>query len=143
MVCTACLVVNVSSVSVLTVEAGTSIHLDMTSLSAHLFCFFPATALAIGKLNFLLLCLEHSSYLRYPWVTSFQRGTQGDQKISNKIAQIMEKEAQTVAKPKNIKISSSKVNMKVPNIFIKPLLNSQNTNNKSKFLQKIAWAFKK
>jgi hypothetical protein len=55
-------------------------------------------------------------------VTSFQRGTQGDQKIGNKIAQIMEKEAQTVAKPKNIKISSSKV--KVPNIFIKPLLNS-------------------
>jgi hypothetical protein len=46
MVCTACLVVNVSSVSVLTVEAGTSIHLDMTSLSAHLLCFFPATALA-------------------------------------------------------------------------------------------------
>jgi hypothetical protein len=118
------LVLLVAATIILTVEAGKSIHLDMTSLSAHLFCFFPATALAIGKLNFLLLCLEHSSYLRYPRVTSFQRGTQGDQKIGNKIAQIMVKEAQTVAKPKNIKISSSKVKMKVPNIFIKPLLNS-------------------
>jgi hypothetical protein len=39
-----------------------------------------------------------------------------------KIAQILEKVAKTVAKPKNAKISPSKVNLKVLNIYNKPLL---------------------
>jgi hypothetical protein len=39
-----------------------------------------------------------------------------------KIAQILEKVAKTVAKPKMAKISSSKVNLRVQNIYINPLL---------------------
>jgi hypothetical protein len=39
-----------------------------------------------------------------------------------KITKILEKEAQTVAKPKNARILASKLNLKVQNIYIKPLL---------------------
>jgi hypothetical protein len=41
-----------------------------------------------------------------------------------KIAQIWEKEAKTIAKLKNAKAFSSKLNWKVQNVFIKPLLNT-------------------
>jgi hypothetical protein len=47
----------------------------------------------------------------------------------------LEKEAKAVAKSKNAKISLSKLNLKVQNIYIKPLLNSCNTNNKPYFYQ--------
>ncbi len=49
---------------------------------------------------------------------------QGDQKIGKTFAQIKEKVAKTVGKPKNAKSSSSKLNLTVQNIYIKPLLNS-------------------
>ncbi len=39
-------------------------------------------------------------------------------------AQMLEKVAKTVENPKNAKISSSKLNVKVQNIYINPLLNS-------------------
>jgi hypothetical protein len=38
---------------------------------------------------------------------------QGDQKIGGKIAQVLKKVAQTVAKLKNAKMSSSKFNLKI------------------------------
>jgi hypothetical protein len=41
---------------------------------------------------------------------------QGDQKIEKKFTQSLEKVAQTVAKPKNAKIFSSKLNLKIQNI---------------------------
>jgi hypothetical protein len=43
---------------------------------------------------------------------------QGDQKIGKKIAQILEKVAKTIAKLKNAKVFSSKLNWKVQNVFI-------------------------
>jgi hypothetical protein len=46
----------------------------------------------------------------------------GGQKIGKQFAQILVKVAQTVAK-----ISSSKLNLKVQNIYIKPLLKLKNT----------------
>jgi hypothetical protein len=49
---------------------------------------------------------------------------QGDQKIKEKITQFLEKVAKAVAKPKNTKISSSKLNLKVQIVYNKPLLNS-------------------
>jgi hypothetical protein len=68
---------------------------------------------------------------------------QGDQKIGKKIAQILGKVAKTIAKLKNAKVFSSKLNWKVQNVFINPLLNSLNTCNKRYFYQKKSWAFKK
>jgi hypothetical protein len=56
---------------------------------------------------------------------------QGDQKIG-KNDHILEEVAQKVAKPKNGTI-----------IYITPLLNSINTDNKSDFHPKIFWPFKK
>jgi hypothetical protein len=50
--------------------------------------------------------------------------SQGDQNFEGKITQILEKVAQTVAKPKNAKISSSKLNLKIQNINIRPPFNS-------------------
>jgi hypothetical protein len=47
-------------------------------------------------------------------------GDQGDQKIGGNFAQIMDKVAKIVAKPKNAKTSSSRLNLKVQNIYIKP-----------------------
>jgi len=52
------------------------------------------------------------------------RGIQGDQKIGKKITQIWGKVAKTIAKLKKAKEFSSKLNWKLQNIFIKPLLNS-------------------
>jgi hypothetical protein len=49
---------------------------------------------------------------------------QGDQKIGEKMAKILEKVAKTVAKTKHTKIPSSKLYLKVQNIYIRPLLNS-------------------
>jgi hypothetical protein len=54
-----------------------------------------------------------------------------------KIVQILEKVAKTIAKPKNTKISSPKINLKVQNIYIELLLNSKNTYNKPYFPKKI------
>ncbi len=48
--------------------------------------------------------------------------SQSDQKFERKINQFEEKVAQTVAKPRNAKISSSKLNLKIQNINIRPLL---------------------
>ncbi len=72
---------------------------------------------------------------------------QGDQKISEKFAKILEKfakilenftkilekVAKTVTKQKNPKISTSKLNLKVQNIYIIPLLNHWITYNKPCF----------
>jgi hypothetical protein len=43
---------------------------------------------------------------------------------------IFQKVAQTVSKPKNAKISTTKLNLKDQNIYIKPLLKPWNTYNK-------------
>jgi hypothetical protein len=43
---------------------------------------------------------------------------QGDQKIGIEFAQILDKVAKTVAKSENAKISSSKLNLDVQNIYI-------------------------
>jgi hypothetical protein len=45
-----------------------------------------------------------------------------------KIAQILEKVPKTVAKPKSAKISTSKLNLKVQNIFLKPPQNTYNNH---------------
>ncbi len=55
---------------------------------------------------------------------------QGDQKIGEKIAQILEKIAKKVAKPKISKISTPKLNLKVHNNYIKPLWKPKNTCSK-------------
>jgi hypothetical protein len=47
--------------------------------------------------------------------------------------QFLEKVAKTVAEPKNAKISTSKMNLKVQNIYIKPLLKHKNTNRSLRF----------
>jgi hypothetical protein len=49
---------------------------------------------------------------------------QGDQKCRGKFAPRWGKVAKTVAKPKNAKTFSSKINLKAQIIFIKPLLTS-------------------
>jgi len=54
---------------------------------------------------------------RFWW--SLQVKGQGDQKIGKKFTQVLEKVAQTVAKPKIAKISTSKLNLKIQNIFLK------------------------
>jgi hypothetical protein len=64
-------------------------------------------------------------------------------RLGKKFTQILEKVAKTVNKPKNAKISSSKLNLKVQNKNIKLLLNSSNTYNKSYFPKILAGAFKK
>jgi hypothetical protein len=56
---------------------------------------------------------------------------------------ILDKVAETVAKPKNAKISSSKLNVKVQNICIKPLLNSLNASTNYISTKNITLAFKK
>jgi hypothetical protein len=56
----------------------------------------------------------------------------GDKKIG-KNAQILEKVAKTVTKPKIAKISTTKLNLKVQNIYIKQLLKPKNTCNKPYF----------
>ncbi len=51
------------------------------------------------------------------------KDNQGDQKIRKKIGQIFQKIAPKVAKSKKAKISTTKLNLKVQNIYIiKPLL---------------------
>ncbi len=45
-------------------------------------------------------------------------------RLDKKVAQIWGKVAQTIAKSRNAKIYSSKLNLKVQTIFTKPLLNS-------------------
>jgi hypothetical protein len=50
-----------------------------------------------------------------------------------KIAQILGKVAKTGVKTKITKISTSKLNLKVQNIYIEPLLKPKNTCNKSYF----------
>ncbi len=59
---------------------------------------------------------------------------QGDQKIGKKFTQILEKVAKTVAKQKNAEMYTSKLNLEVQNIYIKPLLNPLITCNKSCFV---------
>jgi hypothetical protein len=49
---------------------------------------------------------------------------QGDQKIGKKLPKFGKKVAKTIVKLKNAKVFSSKLNWKVQNVFIKPLLNS-------------------
>jgi hypothetical protein len=61
-------------------------------------------------------------------------------RLGEKIAQILDKVAKTVAKPKNAK-TSSKLNLKAQDICIKPLLNFKIPKNRQYFPQKIAWAF--
>jgi hypothetical protein len=56
--------------------------------------------------------------------------------LGKKFVQILEKVAKTIAKPKNAKVFSSKLNFKVPKVFAKPLLNSLDTYNKQYFPQK-------
>jgi hypothetical protein len=58
---------------------------------------------------------------------------QGDQKIGKKFTQILEKVAKTVAKQTNAEMSTSKLNLEVQNIYIKPLSNPLITRNKSCF----------
>jgi hypothetical protein len=60
---------------------------------------------------------------------------QGNQKIEKKITQSLEKVAQTVAKPKNAKIFSSKLNLKVQNIS--ELFTILTTNDALKLLNKL------
>jgi hypothetical protein len=50
-----------------------------------------------------------------------------------KIAKILGKVTKTVAKPQDAKISAQKLNLKVPSIFLKPLLKPKNTFNKPYF----------
>jgi hypothetical protein len=50
-----------------------------------------------------------------------------------KIAQFLEKVAKIVAKPRNVKISTAKLNLKFQNICIKPLLKFKITYNKPCF----------
>ncbi len=47
---------------------------------------------------------------------------QGDQKTGKKSPKFWKKKSKTVANPKKAKISSPKLNLKVQNIYIKPLL---------------------
>ncbi len=47
---------------------------------------------------------------------------QGDQMNRKKICQIFQRIAQKVAKSKKAKISTTKLNLKTQNIYIKPLL---------------------
>jgi hypothetical protein len=57
--------------------------------------------------------------------------SQGDRNIGKTFAQILEKKvAKTVAKPKIDKMSTSKLNLKAQNIYIKPLLKTKNAFNK-------------
>jgi hypothetical protein len=48
---------------------------------------------------------------------------QGDQKIRKEIHPIFERVAQTFSTPKKAKISTTNLNLKAQNIYIKPLLN--------------------
>jgi hypothetical protein len=58
---------------------------------------------------------------------------QGDQKFWKKFTKILEKVANTIAKPQTTKMSTSNLNLKVQNIYIKPLLRLKNTCNKPYF----------
>jgi hypothetical protein len=58
---------------------------------------------------------------------------QGDQKIGGKICLILEKVSKTVALTKVANISTSKLNLKAQNIYIKPLLKPNDTCNKPYF----------
>jgi hypothetical protein len=58
-------------------------------------------------------------------------------RLRKKFAQICEKVAKLFAKPINAQISSLKLNLKVRNINIKPLLNSKNECKKQYFAPKI------
>jgi hypothetical protein len=57
------------------------------------------------------------------WLSGLRKGVglQGDQTMGKKFAQSLEKVAKTVAKQKNAKITSLKLNVKVQNINIKHL----------------------
>jgi hypothetical protein len=57
---------------------------------------------------------------------------QGDQKIRKK-HQFFQRIAQKVAMSKKTKISTTKLNLKVQNIYFKPLLKPKNTYNKPCF----------
>ena len=54
-------------------------------------------------------------------------------RLGGKICLILEKVAKTVAKAKVANISTSKLNLKAQNIYIKPLLKPKNTCNKPYF----------
>ncbi len=58
--------------------------------------------------------------------------TQGDQKIGKKLPNFFFKSSQNNSQAKNVKITR-KLNLKVQNLYIKPLLKPQNTNDKSCF----------
>ncbi len=63
--------------------------------------------------------------------------------MGKKFAQILEKVAQTVAKAKNNKISKSKLDLKVQNIYMKSFLTLKIPKTNNIFTQKITQAFKK
>ncbi len=67
----------------------------------------------------------------------------GGKKILKKNAQMLEKVAKTVAKPKNAKIFLTKLNLKVQNIYTLFLLISFNTFNKQYLPLKICQGLKK
>jgi hypothetical protein len=66
-----------------------------------------------------------------------------NRRMGKKFAQILEKVAQTVAKAKNDKISKSKLDLKVQNIYMKSFLTLKIPKTNNIFTQKITQAFKK
>ncbi len=77
--------------------------------------------------------------MSYSWFQSSQTwsqwysDTQSDQTIRKENCQIFQRIAQKVAKSKKAKISTTKLNLKIQNIYIKPLLKPENTHNKPCF----------
>jgi hypothetical protein len=63
--------------------------------------------------------MEQFKYCNGQWAAKLK---QGDQKIRKKIHQIIQRIAQKVALSKKAKISATKLNLKVQNIYIKQLL---------------------
>jgi hypothetical protein len=87
----------------------------------------------------ILFALKISLHIRFHcpvlWVTA--TWIQGDQKIGQKSPKFLEKVAKTVTKPKIANIPTPKLNLKVQNIYVKPLLNPKNTCNKLQTTNKL------
>jgi hypothetical protein len=64
-------------------------------------------------------------------------------RLDKQFTQILEKVAQTIAKSRNAKISSSKLNLKVQNIFIKPPSKLLKYLQQTTFSPQKFWVFKK
>ncbi len=67
----------------------------------------------------------------------------GTIRMENKFAQILEKVAQTVAKAKNYKISKSKLDLKVQNVYMKSFFTLKIPTTNNIFTQKITQALTK